>query len=798
MASAGNTTNYLQNILCKIAISDAQHDFGASIKKSARISIPHDDICDADDEDTLLSTIGINRGGADRYFNTWPELYTCVNISPGNLFSQLQALDRTLYFIVDTPGTNFTKEVSTFNNNTTINIPQHCWIQNRQVLFDPAGKVTPNTQPNLFGKKMIFAWENISPGMTRGELYPPWNGDISNISQPNIIKNKLFYCKNTIFQILDQSDTTPASQETYCIMKVNKPGSNGIVVANKKMAQRSGMAIAKGEHTRLANDLMDDIHDLIGNDYRTNRISEFLKEHHCPLKRLGDQGQALSCLKDKIYLIYDDNGKQKHHESDGKSHVFVTIDRPALAAAITYGVPIIVFCYSDGSYALFTRVDILTPSIQKIYKNQQTKHLNIVYRDLYEVYETNKVRILEYKNNTIAAILKYIEQYSIIRFDDNPNDTINDVYIQFILDGMSHLPFIDILNLYSSDINKLDIEKIAVDNIEGCIDYLNSVQTIVDIMNDYGNSVREDLFVRDNLAKISLFKYANVARRIMNRLFVKNLENNTGAIYLNKIYKGIKRFSEIYERDDIFNSFNNIIQKIVTIDRPPNVTQMLSQTIKMIEYIKRTLDMPPLSNSGITGGGEDRDEGLRTYLGVLFSYYHLHNIKSYNLKNITIKNIFNNILTELGYNPNDKDTNTPAHVINDLSDNYWIYYIDFFTPQLKNIPKLDNIYQRINQPIDITIFEKIRDDLIDFSKNLAISPYNENKISNKNMIRTPPRSTKLTYSKKRLSKIKHSIIGNSKRRQILNSERRQMKSERRQTQKRRNKVVTARRKPINK
>ena len=62
-------------------------------------------------------------------------------------------------------------------------------------------------------------------------------------------------------------------------------------------------------------------------------------------KRLGDQGQALACLREPLGVS---TGSGKGGPQANATNVFVTIDRLALAAALAYKVPAAIFCYKGG------------------------------------------------------------------------------------------------------------------------------------------------------------------------------------------------------------------------------------------------------------------------------------------------------------------------------------------------------------------------------------------------------------------------------------------------------------------
>jgi hypothetical protein len=352
------------DILCSLAKSDAKHDFGNEMVPTASLYIPNTGAtCIASPEDTFMH--------AHIYGKPILENYEHVNVAIAanldDVFAQRGIQD--VYLIVDTYSSGLRDQL--VKGKDIINPPvKYFWVENRQTQYDPAGKTHPKSSAGkvLFtnNNKLQYAREIIK---TNGILYPPWDvTDASFNINKFATKNKLFYSTNTIFQIAEKM--TDGSINTRCIMKTP---DNKYVVMDKEMSKISKGLFNSITYAALFNKLRVHIDNFI-NPANNAPPADFTDAHHTVAKRLGDQGQALSTLPDKMLLETMDG---KGFESSG-NHASVSIDRLAIAAALQYRAPIIIYCRYDGSLDIYIRKDKIGNDgyIKNLQEKQKTDEIN--------------------------------------------------------------------------------------------------------------------------------------------------------------------------------------------------------------------------------------------------------------------------------------------------------------------------------------------------------------------------------------------------------------------------------------
>ena len=775
--------------LCTIAVSDAKHDFGVNMVDVSRKTIPpmSKEECISIDEDGLLHSIGIDKiNNIFKITNSSSEILKEYTMFPeilyGELFDKLNSvLGSSIYFVVDTYNESFQNDLSDLRNGPLA--IKHYWVQNRQTLYDPAGKTNERTGAGkrIFtgNSNLVFSWEDNRPGMTKAECYPSWEFktnsiDINTIDTTNI----LFYCKNTIYQVLEQKTETDATtQTTKCIMQT----PTGIIVANKQMATINGGNIAKGEYSILKESVKNFIIQLFGQK-QLQKLPTYTDEHHCPLKRLGDQGQALSCTKKILHLR---NRFSDNHKSNG-NHAFVTIDRPALVAALTYRVPIVIYCYKNGGYALFIHNSIQTPEKRLINAIRQ-------YNVLYDIYDkndfvnlNNNINILvknkKYLSDDINSLLiKYARKFVGLNMNNN---TLNNIYKSFIKDCMYILRRVDIYNSIpdsfdehikhsrqvfqytDSEKNENNINN-ALNSILKEADYVQELHNmfikitkIVDIINKKTDmeSAENDIYTNKNIDGAFLFTEGSRSERI----FISKKEEYSLALYISTIYKSLINFDNV-TAELFLGVIKNIMKRVQRIDGLYYIT--------LYQHIRNVLiNINGISISDSILGGVieyNEDEYMRTLFGVICMIINTgtsitHNIDSriYNIIAQFIRTNENNIrnMAILIYN----DMSAYSDELYNISSHVSPYYIDFFTAQVNNYPELLDIYNLIISTGDIysnSNTESSYTELIEYIKHLvndSISEYLKNTptydIINDSLKKYPVKLTKYNnIAKKRIA-----------------------------------------------
>jgi hypothetical protein len=506
--------------LCTLARSDLRHDFhgkqlGLDVAAAGSYSIPETDQCEHFTEDgSLRHFLGITRDPVDATFiipNAGPlhnDYYCIPKISYTDLyeggFKQVTP-DGDIYLIVDTYTVGFGKALTALKELPALAPgPTLYWVQNRQTLYDPGNKSDPTTPAGteIFENNphVRFCWEDTSASTFSAiEQYPPWelpltDEPVSIDSLPN--KNTLFYSKNDTYMVL-QSDLQNSyrAQDSVCIMKTANPVGNRrtTVIMNSAMASKTGVQFAAGTYS----DLVTALYALLGmigaqdaTRLNANVVEQKLKEHHYAAKRLGDQGQALSCLKAGQTMVAEKvrNGVQVGYSRPtferkvtNGINCFVTIDRVALCGAILYQTPVALFQYSykadrlpNENYAalfirknllneatqerlrregLLSRVMILKQEICKTYMNFRdiVEELKSIIREgrlptLYQVYRERLLQELQ-KNRIVKSQLRN-------ETDPNKRETI---FQKWVIALYTYVPtFTDITTRYHRARERID------------------------------------------------------------------------------------------------------------------------------------------------------------------------------------------------------------------------------------------------------------------------------------------------------------------------------------------------------
>lgn len=432
------------DILCKLAKSDLHHDFkkpGLDVDKEGQYSIPETPTCKKvyfPEERALNEFLGIRRNKNKHFAQPkkgfLTEEYVCkMEISYKKLYEEGFSFiipNSNIFLVVDTYTKGLRESLIALKKKAPNDPgPVLYWVQNRQTLYDPASKSKPDKGAGkeiMMGNDRVrFCWEDTKVNdFSTVERYPPWNElRITNStvqtsdSQSTIPvdklydKNVMFYSKDDIYMVLQSdNDNTYRSQDSLCIMNTpqmdNTPRTT--VIMDKGMASKTDIHLQDGFYASLAKPLENLLRSVGTSDTpttETNDLREILKQHHVAAKRLGDQGQALSCLKEgQIFktqryipedvMVTDSVQEGPTTNTTGQSdtkedrveytieedsittngyNCFVTFDRVALCSALLYRAPIALFQYAyddtkpmeDNYVALFVRKDMLNEDIRK-------------------------------------------------------------------------------------------------------------------------------------------------------------------------------------------------------------------------------------------------------------------------------------------------------------------------------------------------------------------------------------------------------------------------------------------------
>jgi hypothetical protein len=385
------------NILCTLAVSDAHHDFGSSesVAEYAKNNLPLEyNACDGHKQPNLfmqheLSTAYVvGFGFRFNPYNKYMSDYITLDVNQYNLIDSLLAYGiYDVFCVVDTYRTGF--------KNALINIPDDSgltfyWVHNKQTMFDPASKTTAITDVGrevLRNKNVKFAYDDY----TNTTIYNSWDANCRE-------NNSKFFTKNKV--------TMHSYNKTQSFAIIHKNGK--YVACDSEMAARD----AALKESMFIAEISTNLNEYIFNNQYA--LTPFMMEDKYLVKRLGDQSQALSCT-DKTFNLTIHNSKDAKI-SDLNRHAFVTIDALAMAGAIIYKVPIIIYCYpsernvDEKKMNLLIRKDVVSrlkrEEYLKIVEQKQREQLESDYFEFKNKYKTIKGDLIN-KITLIMRVLLY-------------------------------------------------------------------------------------------------------------------------------------------------------------------------------------------------------------------------------------------------------------------------------------------------------------------------------------------------------------------------------------------------------
>jgi hypothetical protein len=495
-----NPSDLTAEKLCRIAISDLYHDFKDNKEAidTAPFSIPHlATMCKHDDEEKILQQLlGLTRDGENHFIepkpqnkaNTLLKDYNCAFINKPYYEKGKHTLNEAfqtitgkgdIFLVVDFFYSGFKDALVHLKGKDG---PTLYWVQNRQTLYDPAGKAHPQSDA---GKKMFqdnprvkFCWENTTTTkFLPREIYPfwskSWDKPIQRLTLQN--KNELFFSKNEMNLVIQSNPQNDyESQEAVCILKTEDKKT---VIMSKEMASKNAGPLSKGEYAALESMLRK---SLQGGSLQPNSsisaVRRTIEQHHVAAKRLGDQGQALSCLKAGQLFHYMKNDREETIALNGLN-CFVTHDRLAMAAAIAYQVPIVIYLYyGDTHFAMFIKNDLLDEvtqkrfaisALQKQIENmlEERNTVGSLYDQAVESVATRKESLREYdkslndfKNKIRNQLQSYQNKFQTL-LDAESVETSELLYQHFVFDLFKFVPYMTEF-LYLFEKSKKPVEEI--------------------------------------------------------------------------------------------------------------------------------------------------------------------------------------------------------------------------------------------------------------------------------------------------------------------------------------------------
>ncbi len=582
--------------LCTIAKSDAKHDYGGGIiPKLLDTTIPIIGDCTPVNENNILNLLGItNEGGVfdiTHFKDPYKNVYIHTHCNVGNLdatllsyFSVLPALG----LVVDA----YTEAFRTFCENLK-SLPSsdrliYYWVENTETLYDPAPKTNINTNVGklIHGDYLKFASE-IKPnsGLSQPVIHKSYTGNPLTTSNRNG-KEYLFYSNYNITQF----SSTKGESITVISDKTN-PANIKEFIVNADAAEINQKNFDYDTYCRLQNSpyrnaITNALNLSIANPMKAIYIS-IINQYKYPLKRLGDQGQALSCLR-PITANVDSTGTTITFDYN---LCFVTHDRIAFTSAIIYGVPAAIYCQQNGNFELFINRTYINPEL--LLTNAKRK-----YTELYNLYGTKLAEFNAYMaqytaletsiytsiNKEIRAYLTILNTYNGINYTPAQ---LNEMYKLFFKQLYNFRG--DILNYYATINNPKPIDNYtpffylleANNNINDINTHYSELSNsyssltaqlefITTLLNKYvtdgrGNISRnpiysEDAYINDvKLNTLALFTAIREERA--ERIFESQVSLKAGLDYIHEYANALYN----YTSDDTYQVFLQVFKTIIEI-----------------------------------------------------------------------------------------------------------------------------------------------------------------------------------------------------------------------------------------
>jgi hypothetical protein len=455
-------------MLCNIAKSDAQHDFKTSVNPDLLNStLPNigEISCEAMSENDTLANIGITNVGAN--FIVTETQYTAPYeheiVTYDNLDSRLGGLfPSELGFIVDAYTGRFRDFCMKLKDGSPRTNPglTYYWIETPETVYDPAPKTRANTTTGIeiAGPNLIFATEVYEhtykheenaishPIIHKSYDYP--SGTPLDLSSADD-RQRLFYSNYTFAQF------STTNNESITVLSDNTMDIPINIIVNEKVAEIKQKNMDSTVFLNLQNtahrDNINRILEISLSNPTAKLYNDLVKiKYKYPLKRLGDQGQALACLRPLFVKLHDTDTIKTFN----KNICFVTHDLIALTSAIVYQVPAVIFCRQDGNFEVFINKMYRTP--EQLLSNAKSK-----YSDIYNLYSTNialhDTRIRDYthiETHIYRLIDECITKYQTLlnynhtlQFQPNYVANMNAEYIKFFRELYNYR--CDILYYYS-------------------------------------------------------------------------------------------------------------------------------------------------------------------------------------------------------------------------------------------------------------------------------------------------------------------------------------------------------------
>ena len=247
-----------------------------------------------------------------------------------------------VYIIDDIHSTAFTENIK-IKANPSQEEAFWCYLQTPQTIFDPAGKITPESKPDIFSSGNVeYAWYDIRPDKSR----PINNDDMNTITSeiinypklttprdvPIIYNREKLMLKNDVYLSIKGNPLDPYSHQVNFFSKIDE-GRNVFAVFDNRSSAIKNRNYMSTNIKGPINNALDSI--------KTSKLTINIgMKAHFVAKRFGDQGQANVTCNPSIPIIQKTDNVYTATKTTG-NHIFVSKDRLAIGAALLYNSPMI-------------------------------------------------------------------------------------------------------------------------------------------------------------------------------------------------------------------------------------------------------------------------------------------------------------------------------------------------------------------------------------------------------------------------------------------------------------------------
>ena len=328
-----------------------------------------------------------------------------------------------VYIIDDIHSTAFVENIKA--RATTQRDPFWCYLQTPQTIFDPAGKMTPETKPDIFkqGSNVEYGWYDIRSGDRQGAPIIPGEIGTKTILYPSADKNSAI--------ITESKQKLMTRNDVFLTVKgpIDEP-RNHVVNFFTKVADNS-FAVFDSTSSAINNRnyLSTRIIDYIATN--TEKLSQSLgMRTHFIAKRFGDQGQAEVGCETTIPYIKQVNGTAVPDTTNGK-HLFVSKDRLAIGAALLFGAPMILHMKSGSPKDRLHNILYIHRSLMEI----RTEDFRNIMDDIRKI------------NAEITRMKTEIEELGIESFCSEQTEKFDEILL-----GRESTGFLEYTNLVDANI----------------------------------------------------------------------------------------------------------------------------------------------------------------------------------------------------------------------------------------------------------------------------------------------------------------------------------------------------------